>query len=256
MKKALALIAAAALMAAAGTAMAAPKSIVDSKHNLSSYNPNNISRNVVNNNATQICIYCHTPHNANGNLPIWNRNDPSQKANFVLYSGVGMTNVSNKTFTNDSISLFCMSCHDGSALGTGMLYNVPNSLPSNENLTLSGIASTVKTNLYGYAETKQAGRSLKGTHPVNFAVDQTKNAANTTGAGGGGDLAAVAGTVGARYLQSANNANAKFPLYKSERSADQSFECSSCHAVHDDQYSPFLRDTMQNSQLCLGCHKK
>ena len=59
MKKALALIAAAGLMAAATTAMAAPVSIVNSKHNVSASGPGSVVGS-----GTQICIYCHTPHRA------------------------------------------------------------------------------------------------------------------------------------------------------------------------------------------------
>jgi predicted CXXCH cytochrome family protein len=264
MKKALALIAAAALMAAAGTAMAAPASIVNSKHNLSVTGTGSNITAV----SSQICIYCHTPHNANGQLPLWNRNAPTQAANFVLYSGNGMTNVSNKTFTNDSISLFCMSCHDGSALGRDMLYNIPNSLPSGENLNVGGLAANVKTNLYGYAQAKATAenggvavdakaRSLKGTHPVNFYVDETKNTTATFGAGSGGDLASVVVSGTGFGLQSANNTGLIYPLYKSTRSTEgKTFECSSCHAVHNDEFSPFLRDSIGASKLCLGCHKK
>ena len=112
MRKVLALVAAAGLIAAASTAFGA--SIVNSKHDLS--NGSTVGDVAVNYNlgtSTQICIYCHAPHNANLSLPLWNRSNPAG-AGFTLYSGVNMTNVSFKTgFTNDSTSLFCMSCHDG-----------------------------------------------------------------------------------------------------------------------------------------------
>lgn len=248
MKKALALLAAAALMAMAGTAMA--KSITDSVHNLS---VSGKTRNVTLSGSTQICIFCHTPHNGTGNLPLWNRNAPTQAANFQLYSGVGMANVSYKTFTSDSISLFCMSCHDGSPLGGTMIYNLPTTLPAAEKTALLNyagqIGNSVQTNLQAFRTS-----GLKSTHPINFPVSQANN--TQPGANGAGDLAAVTTVGTGKALASANNPGLNFPLYKSSRSLDSTFECSSCHSVHDDANTAFLRDTMAGSKLCLGCHLK
>jgi len=53
-----------------------------------------------------------------------------------------------------------------------------------------------------------------------------------------------------------------YPLFKStgnggnRTSASDYLECGSCHAVHDSLNSPFLRETMKKSTLCLGCHNK
>ncbi len=243
MKKALALIAAAALVAMSGTAMA--KSIVDSKHNVSKTSPGSVKTST----GTQICIYCHTPHNASAaGGPIWNRNAGFHtNAAYQLYSGTAMTNISNKSgFTSDSISLFCMSCHDGSAMGGTMLVNTPTALATEEKTAISafttGIVKTSKANLTG-GDASQAtagdATKLKTTHPVNFDMKT-----------GGGDLAAVAD------YKITGLKGADFPLYKSARSEKRSFECSSCHAVHDDAFNPFLRDTNGGSQLCLGCHNK
>ena len=110
MKKVLSLLAAAGLIAAASTAFGA--SIVNSKHDLSVTSTSGGTKASA---GTQICIYCHAPHNAAANIPIWNRTAPVAARNtFKLYSGVNMQNVSFSTgFTSDSTSLFCMSCHDG-----------------------------------------------------------------------------------------------------------------------------------------------
>ena len=246
MKKALALIAAAGLMAAATTAMAAPVSIVNSKHNVSASGPGSVTGS-----GTQICIYCHTPHNAlAAGGPIWNRKSNQFNVTYQLYSGTGMTNISNKSgFTSDSISLFCMSCHDGSAMGGTMLVNLTAAIGTDEynavNNFTSGIATSSKANL-AKGDASQAGGGttadgslLKTTHPVNFAMTA-----------GGGDLA----TPSAFKITGLKGKD--FPLYKSARSATQSFECSSCHAVHDNEFVPFLRDTNSGSKLCLGCHNK
>lgn len=256
MKKATALIAAAALVAMASTAALAidpnttpGKSIVNSKHNLSKTGTGSLKSST----GTQICIYCHTPHNASAaGGPIWNRNVSSfagrTNQSYQLYSGLGMINISNKSgFTSDSISLFCMSCHDGSAMGGTMLVNTPTALDAVEKTAITtftgGLAADAKANLTR-ADLSQnnAGDAtlLKTTHPVNFAMTNT----------GASDLAPTT-SGGITGLKTVN-----FPLYKSARSATNSFECSSCHSVHDDFNNPFLRDTMGGSKLCLGCHNK
>src|SRR5512133_2630479 len=109
MRKVIALVAAAGLIAAATSAFAAV-TIVGSKHDLA-YKANKTG-GLTYNTSTQICVYCHTPHNATEANVLWNRNNPTGSG-FKLYSGVGMVNVSNRSgFTADSTSLFCMSCHD------------------------------------------------------------------------------------------------------------------------------------------------
>lgn len=251
MKKATALVAAAGLIAMASTAALAAspntapgKSIVYSKHNLSKTGIGNVKTTT----GTQICIYCHTPHNSNpAGGPIWNRNKSSfGNVAYQLYSGLGMQNISYKSgFSSDSISLFCMSCHDGSTIGGTMVYNIPTALNSVESSAITafttGIASTAKSNLAqgSLVNGTANGALLKTTHPVNF---EYKN--------GGGDLSTVSDGLIAG-LQGTS-----FPLYKSARSAARSFECSSCHSVHDDYNNPFLRDTNAGSKLCLGCHNK
>jgi predicted CXXCH cytochrome family protein len=234
MKKALSLLAAVALIAAASSAMAS--TISSTKHNLSAS-----GTTAYKGTGSQICVYCHTPHNAYTTAPLWNRNAGRVTAgSFLLYSGVNMSNVSYKTgFTSDSISLFCMSCHDGSVLGDTMIKNVPLGEPAGLGNT-NAIPSNVKANLV--ASTSSTTGDLRTTHPVNFPV-----AASTQG-----DLQGVTGgtTMGT---------TGQFPLFKATRSGvatTNSLECSSCHSVHDNTNAPFLRTTNAGSALCLGCHNK
>ena len=226
MKKVLSLVAAAAILAAA-TAFAAPVSIVNSKHNLSTSAPTAYAQG---SGTTQICVYCHTPHNAYTAAPLWNRNG-SQYApsSYTLYSGLNMANVSNKSgFTADSISLFCMSCHDGSNLN-----NIKNQ-PVDGSTLYNGPIVNAKAIL----TTNDPTHDMRSTHPINFEVK-----------------------VGSETIQSdlktVNTGNINgLPLFKSSRSATNTLECSSCHAVHDNQNAPFLRVTMNGSALCLACHAK
>lgn len=214
------------IMAAATSAMAAT-SIKDSKHDFSSGGAGPIKGNT-----NQLCVYCHTPHNSYRNVPLWNRS--SSTATFTLYSTSNtMENVSNKTgFDPDSVSLFCMSCHDGSTTIGGSIHNAP---ADQANVALLDAGNVTGDKLGGSGA---LGADLKNDHPVNFDV--------TTGTKLKG-LDTTAHTLG--------SGGVKFPLFKNGR-GENTLECSSCHSVHDNTNQPFLRETVAGSAICLGCHNK
>ena len=249
MKKVLALVAAIGLISAASAAFG--KTIVGSKHDLSPTGKGGQLYNAK--TSTQICVYCHAPHNANLSLPLWNRTNPSG-ASYTLYSGINMQNVSfKKGLTSDSTSLFCMSCHD-SATNLNQVYNA-GVIESPANSTIyntyarNDISHFTEGNITGPASLG-ASKDLSKTHPINFPVS-TVDGQSDLNVGANAYMGPKAGTNGQT-----------FPLFKTTNgggardTANRSLECGSCHAVHDSQNSPFLRDTMNQSQLCLGCHNK
>lgn len=58
----------------------------------------------------QICVFCHTPHNASGNTyaPLWNHGTTA--ATFTLYSSSSLNAVPGQPSGNSKV---CLSCHDG-----------------------------------------------------------------------------------------------------------------------------------------------
>lgn len=62
----------------------------------------------------QICIYCHTPHNAdaNGVGALWARDD-STLATFAVYTSGSIQNNTGGTDAIGVETLACLSCHDG-----------------------------------------------------------------------------------------------------------------------------------------------
>jgi predicted CXXCH cytochrome family protein len=254
MKKVLALVAAAGILATASFASAA--SIVGSKHDLSASGTATMSGNTAN-QSQQICIYCHAPHNANLSLPLWNRNNPDGSL-FTLYSGLNMANVSFKQgFTADSTSLFCMSCHDGQT-NVNAVYNSGSVAGSTANGgAISGLIHTGGTFATGpVASTANLTRDLSKTHPINFPV--TGNSQS--------DLNWTTGTTQSTMgpgVAPTLTFTKTFPLFKTtvagsaaRTTLNTSLECGSCHSVHNSEFSPFLRDTLDDSKLCLGCHNK
>lgn len=256
MKRARLLVAAAGIIAAAATASYAA-GIKDSKHDFSkaSVDAQKAAGNWTNLTAgasSQICIYCHAPHNAAKSLPLWNRSNPDA-ATFTLYSGIEMENVSFRDgFTADSMSLFCMSCHDGN-IDISAVHNagvIEGSYAGGTAVDAVDPVSAYRTAVDGrltkgkIGVTKNGaigGSNLSKTHPINFEV-ATDNISQS-------DL-----HVGSGKAMGTTN---QFPLFKAgDRSETRSLECSSCHAVHDATISPFLRVSMDGSKLCLDCHNK
>lgn len=240
MKRVITLVAVAGIIAAASTAFAA-KTIVGSKHDLS-----NGGSGLTKGTNTQICIYCHTPHNAVNTAVLWNRAASGQT--FTLYSGVNMVNVSYKTgLTSDSTSLFCMSCHDGATDMKGAVQH-----GTVAGLTTGTINSSAALSLGSVNGTTDG--DLSRTHPINFPVSINDTQADLW-PGSGAKMGNGASGTAATAITGTNG----FPLFKSARDVageTRTLECGSCHAVHDSENTPFLRYTMTKSTLCLGCHNK
>lgn len=60
------------------------------------------------NTESEICIFCHTPHNSLPSSPLWNKDDPGYT--YTLYHSSTVQAVPGQP---DSASILCLSCHDG-----------------------------------------------------------------------------------------------------------------------------------------------
>ncbi len=49
-------------------------------HNLSASGPGSVKAT----SETELCIFCHTPHNSNPRAPLWNKSDPG--VSYTLYN--------------------------------------------------------------------------------------------------------------------------------------------------------------------------
>ena len=96
---------------------AANATVADTKHNLSISGPGTLKAS----SESQICIFCHTPHNASAAAPLWNRRDPG--STYIPYSST--TAVANPGQPTGA-SILCLSCHDGTiALGDVLSRETP-----------------------------------------------------------------------------------------------------------------------------------
>lgn len=203
------------------------------KHNLSMTGGANSS------NTSEICVFCHTPHNAQVQKPLWNRFASPGEGSFTLYSSGSMKNVAFKSgFTHDSQSKLCISCHDGAVIGGGVA-NKPKDIGVNA-LKVQGVGGGSVMNDMITDKKTNFGTDYSKHHPVNFNVALSGDAYKLNQV----DLAS---------REFVGNGN-RLPLHKSAR-GDFSLECTSCHDAHDDKNQSFLRVGMTQSALCLTCHK-
>src|SRR5690606_2319524 len=115
------------LVLAAGAALlsahAVDAGIFNTKHNLGSTGVNAASNF---SGTSEICVFCHTPHGADASVavPIWNRHvDPT---GFTTYDQLGSTSLDAAIEPIGSVSIACLSCHDGTQAMDSMI-NEPGS---------------------------------------------------------------------------------------------------------------------------------
>ncbi len=126
------------------------ESIVDSAHDLSARGPGPI-RAV---NEGEICIFCHTPHNAAPQTALWNRENA--RRHYRIY---GSSTIDARVDQPSGPSKMCLSCHDGS-LALGNVLSRPLTGP---------IVMTARTIPPGTAD---LSNDLSDDHPIGFRYDR------------------------------------------------------------------------------------
>ncbi len=219
--------------ALAGSVLAA--GVADTKHNLSTSHTA-AGQTIYSSDQPEICIFCHTPHDAikNNNIPLWNH-ELSTTASYGVYTSptinaTDITNVGGVTAATATVTSLCLSCHDG----TVALNSFNN--PSNINPTTTMVGTTGGKLPAGNSN---LGSDLTNDHPVNFTYDSTL-------ATNDGFLRNPVDAVGSGLTNGTKLFGGKV-------------QCASCHDPHQSQDpsgKAFVRHTMNGSGLCYGCHTK
>ena len=181
----------------------------------------------------EVCASCHTPHQtatAASQDPLWNHT-ATATAVFGVYTSTTMNatpapaEIGGAALGTQSVSLLCMSCHDGTVSVLSM-YNAPNSGAG----TILAIAGRI--NATGQIiSPANMGIVLTDDHPVNFNYD----------------AALVTADPG---LRAVNTLPATVPLFAGK------VQCATCHDVHNPLNAPFLTISNTASALCTTCHIK
>lgn len=171
-----------------------------------------------------VCDFCHTPHNGNPAYPaLWNHSTTAVAA-FAVYTGAGSLNSVPGQPTG--VSKMCLSCHDG----TVALENY-GGVTTGTRIIGVGAGTSAASNL---------GTNLSNDHPVSMTYD----AALVTADGALRPITTLVPALGATATIASKM------LFAGK------VECASCHNVHDNQFTNFLRFANTNSSLCITCHIK
>lgn len=180
----------------------------------------------------EVCIVCHTPHNANTaapNLPLWNRS--LSTATYTVYSSATLDALPGQP---SGVSKLCLSCHDG----------------------------TIAVDSFGgqtgnrYADFGNLGADLSRHHPISF----TYNSALAASDGGLRDPSSQAsglgGTIAVDLLEDGQlQCSSCHDVHVSRNSGG----CAGCHTGSGHSFvtkSLSLRKSNDRSALCLTCHVK
>lgn len=227
-------------------AAAAPYLLENTKHDLSSNSTASI-RSTFGAGTQEICVFCHTPHSAHSDAPLWNRTDVA--GGYTPYTSDVLSTIgllpedpASKAATGYNAHVktrICLSCHDGT-IALGNLVNLPNGAASSLSMEGTGVDATGKLTS---AAAGYLGLDLRDDHPVA--------AKHLSGSGPGQDRELAAAIPGNR-VKLYTTAAAK----TSDGTIGAYVECTSCHDPHDNQWGNFLVESNLASALCIRCHQK
>jgi predicted CXXCH cytochrome family protein len=203
------------------------QSIVASKHDLST--GGGITNKST--NESQVCIFCHTPHQKTITAtPLWNKTLSAQ-ATYGVYASGTLNATLADVGGSGTVSNLCLSCHDGTV--------AVNSLDNKSSIGTPTMGSATELDATGKIAAGREtiiGTSLTNDHPINFTYD----AALATLDGG------LVTPTSASYVDVAH----AVPLYSGK------LQCATCHNPHNNANSSFMRKANSGSALCLTCHSK
>jgi hypothetical protein len=217
----------------------AKMSVFDSPHNLSASGGRGRASKrpgVTFSEQTQVCIFCHVPHNALSGSPLWSRELATDTTNYTVYSQTVSSTLVSSPNRPSGASRFCLSCHDGTialAKYKGSKITLDQKMPVDLIPGASAaVNATVNPNLT---------LDLSNSHPISFAY--------------------TAALVDPSQVKAPASLP---PEVRLEHGVN--LECTACHDPHDNQFGNFL--VMNNgsedptktgsfkigSPLCTACH--
>lgn len=230
---------------------------------------------------TEVCVFCHTPHGSDtaAAAPLWNKNLGT--TTYTRYSDLGTSTLDGAEVAVGSVSLACLSCHDGTQ-AMDVVINAPGSggfTAGGAELSLTTIGAMTGTPI------PNLGTDLRNDHPISIeyaggactgtTADCDPRVAATTATAGDPDFqptqfASINGKsqwwvdVSNGLVTGTPNVREKTDMILYTRSftgtAGPAVECGSCHDPHEDNPGTgqvsFLRISNENSNVCLACHIK
>lgn len=271
--------------------------ITNTKHNLGTTPLGGTGSRVNSFDGTgEICVFCHTPHGSDTSaaVPLWNR-VLSSPTIYTTYNSLGTSSLDGSTAPVGSVSLACLSCHDGTQ-AMNVMINQPGSGGYNAaGAALSGgwTGANQTAGKIGNGSNPNdlitlIGKDLKNDHPIGIQygggpkagtvpaapADYTKdlfrdadfNTAKSATINGQSVwwVDTSTGTAGTRektdmqlYTRTgAGSVGLDGTVTANALTGAQPFvECASCHDPHSENVT-FLRIDNSGSKVCLACHIK
>lgn len=262
--------------------------VKDSPHNMPAY----LIAKGASPSTSQLCIFCHTPHNATTSgeaayNPLWNHKMDTA-ASFIPYEGID-TNDPDYGFGGGETSFnaifgfvggaydvvkgpsrLCMSCHDGNTAIDAYTQNGPGSYtPPIVETSGSPIIAGDLTKLAAGGDVRPASfyfgtatKDLRNDHPIGFNYNDVVNGNVGLGIEADPEIRNATDPIVGVVVENTHTSIAKIEdvLYKKE-----TLTCASCHDVHNTNGAsvtggafgkPLLRVNNDGSRLCLMCHEK
>lgn len=223
----------------------------------------------------EICVFCHTPHGADNSaaVPLWNKTLPTEVAaagTYTTYDDLGTASLDGAVAAVGSVSVACLSCHDGQQAMDGMINEPGSGLD-----TITNVSETW-TNGDRPAGVANLGTDLTDDHPVGIVY--------AGGLASGTDWSAPAtfndqdffgayeATINGKQVWwiddgDTNREKDEMQLYARNGALGSDgvttitgnlpyVECASCHDPHTSDNKTFLRKSNDASAVCLSCHNK
>ncbi|MFO0832607.1 MAG: cytochrome c3 family protein [Phycisphaerales bacterium] len=236
--------------ALAAVAGAQPTSVVGGPHNLSAGGTGPVRAA----SESEVCIFCHAPHNSSPIKPLWNRAMPAD--GYSIYTSRALDASPGQP---TGASKMCLSCHDGTiALGSVISRETP--------IAMAGGVTTMPS---GHA---RIGTDLRDDHPISFAFDSAL-AARDPHLRSPSALPAELRLDANQELQCTtchdahNNAFGDFLVAPNTTSqmclschnmgattVSGHATCNACHQPHTAPSGPYLLKAANATQTCLRCH--
>jgi len=244
----------------------------DSKHNLGS--SNNVTGANSFSGTAEVCVFCHTPHGGDTGaiVPLWNRTlEANPASTYTTYEMLGTSTLDGQVAAVGSVSIACLSCHDG----TQALDSIINEPGSGLDSTSFNAGSWSGDNIDPDGTLRDdaitnIGTDLQNDHPIGIQY----------GGGGISSSSPLASTNDVNFFTPDFEVGANGPVwwididgngnkdatdvvmftrsnaYSGQQDPEPFVECATCHDPHSTTNGMFLRSSNVGSGLCLACHDK
>lgn len=207
--------------------------VFNSKHNLSAIGPMDDRAKAV--SETEVCIFCHTPHNAMPDTPLWNHEVSAAQTYTNYYSETLKAYPPGGAPPIDGFSKLCLSCHDGT-IALGAIIGSRRGM-----IAMQSIPGFVESGRLAPEAAGYLGTDLSGGHPISFIFDAT--------------LASMRNAEPDLMHLNWPIVDPDVKLYPTQ--GGYGVQCTSCHDPHGGKGGPgappfWLKTTYED--VCLVCH--